>query len=71
MANDPSWRLSDVARCLGVSKQRAHQLFAGGHLPAPVGEDRRGAIPEPSLRNRVGAGMGGRATLAELRCQGG
>jgi hypothetical protein len=35
-------RLSDVARHLGVSKQRVHQLFEGGRLPAPAGEDRRG-----------------------------
>ena len=37
-----TWRLSDIARHLGVSKQRAHQLAADGRLPAPAGEDQRG-----------------------------
>lgn len=43
------WRLSDVARQLGVSKQqRVHQflvegqLLVEGRLPAPAGEDHRG-----------------------------
>lgn len=39
---DREWRLVDIARHLGVSKQRAHQLYTEGCLPAPAGEDVRG-----------------------------
>jgi hypothetical protein len=33
----------DIARMLGVSKQRVHQLAAGETFPAPVGTDVRGS----------------------------
>ncbi len=34
--------LSDVARYLGVSRQRVQQLAAEGHFPPPAGVDLRG-----------------------------
>jgi predicted DNA-binding transcriptional regulator AlpA len=37
-------RLVDIARLLGVSKQRVHQLASEGLLPAPVGRDSRGRL---------------------------
>jgi excisionase family DNA binding protein len=37
-------RLVDIARLLGVSKQRVHQLASEGRLPAPVGRDSRGRL---------------------------
>ncbi len=40
-AND-AMRLSDVARYLGVTRQRVQQLAAEGHLPPPAGVDQRG-----------------------------
>jgi hypothetical protein len=43
-----AWRLSDVGRYLGVTKQRAHQLAAEGRLPAPAGEDQKGRYWEPA-----------------------
>jgi predicted DNA-binding transcriptional regulator AlpA len=46
--HDQSWRLSYIARYLGVSKQRAHQLAAEGRLPSPAGEDHRGRYWRPS-----------------------
>ncbi len=33
---------SDVARYLGVTRQRVQQLAAEGHLPSPAGADHRG-----------------------------
>jgi hypothetical protein len=47
-------RLVDIARLLGVSKQRAHQLASEGRLPAPLGRDARGRVVEPP----GGPGMG-------------
>ncbi len=35
-------RLGDVARYLGMSRQRVQQLAAEGHLPPPAGVDHRG-----------------------------
>jgi len=47
-AKTATWRLVDIARHLGVSKQRAHQLAAEGRLPAPGGEDQWGRYWRPS-----------------------
>ena len=46
--NDGVWRQTDIARYLGVSKQRAHQLLVEGRLPAPEGEDHGGRYWTPS-----------------------
>ncbi len=35
-------RLSDVARYLGVTRQRVQQLASEGHLPPSAGVDQRG-----------------------------
>ena len=42
------WRQTDIARYLGVTKQRVHQLAAEGRLPAPAGEDQRGQYWRPA-----------------------
>jgi hypothetical protein len=43
-----SWRLVDISRHLGVSKQRAHQLAQEEGFPEPMGEDSRGRHWRPS-----------------------
>lgn len=72
---DRSWRLADIGRHLGVSKQRVHQLAGEGGLPAPSGEDQRGRYWNPAAIRawarawskerswrRVGGSDGGRRT---------
>jgi hypothetical protein len=42
------WRITDVARYLGVSRQRAQQLAHADRLPRRAGEDRIGPYWRPS-----------------------
>jgi predicted DNA-binding transcriptional regulator AlpA len=37
-------RVGEVARLLGVSRQRAHQLASEESFPTPVARDRRGRL---------------------------
>jgi predicted DNA-binding transcriptional regulator AlpA len=42
MTKDSTVRLLDIAKLLGVSKQRAHQMAAEPRFPTPVSQDSRG-----------------------------
>jgi predicted DNA-binding transcriptional regulator AlpA len=41
------WRISDVARHLGVSRQRAQHMAHAGQLPRPVSVDAVGPVWNP------------------------
>jgi hypothetical protein len=47
VSGEPLWRISDVARFLGVSRQRVQQLAHAGRLPQPAGADNIGPYWSP------------------------
>jgi hypothetical protein len=66
-------RLVDIARLLGVSKQRAHQLANERGFPSPVTTDARGRlwIGARSRRGRgAGAGSPGASRLGSASAPG-